>query len=130
MGILILLYLKNVDIERFVLMKCCMTTNYERVEGEKSPIPNHKSPIIALPRPFSPNRNGKTLKPNHISIPTIDSPYAHTRLATRKQFEVCSENRTGREDHVISGNPHETTTLSKIKKCPTKMKTIRGLAEA
>ena len=96
----------------------------ERVEGEKSPIPNHKSPIIALPEPFSPNSNGKTLKPNHISIPTLDSPAAHTRLATRRQFEVCNENRTEKEDHVISGNPLETITLSKRKRGPTKMKTI------
>ena len=80
----------------------------------------HKSPIIALPRPFSPNRNGKTLKPNHISIPTIDSSAAHTRLATRKQFKVCSENRTGKEDHGISGNPMKQQHYQKEKKGSTK----------
>ena len=64
------------------------------------------------------------MKHNHISIPTIDSPAPHTRLATLRQLEVCNENRTGKEDHVISGNSHETTTLSKRKRGPTKMKTI------
>ena len=71
----------------------------------------NKSPIIALPEHFSPKGNGKTLKSNHISIPTIDLSATCTRLAIRRQKEVCNGNRIGKEDHVISGKPYETTTL-------------------
>ena len=49
-GILILLYLKNVDVERFVVIKMLHDhkLQVETVEGEKSTVPNHNQNICLL----------------------------------------------------------------------------------